>query len=592
MFDFEKLLFYDVEVFKFQSCVVFKNYEGETVKIFTDNIDGLGEYFDTGVLTHQGYRGLDKFIEGQTLVGYNNYHYDDFILYAMTDEKLYPFIKDWNDSIINGTSGVGMKKINTCTTVDVFQQIDISFPSLKKIEGNMGKSIVESSVDFNIDRKLTPSENLENIKYCEYDVKQTVEIFKLRQEYFETKERIIDMIEDEHLKTIAHKWNTTSIVGQILKPEKPVKKSSRFVPDEMLEEVPLDVKNMWLELDHTVDYKFKVKKKVIREFGNNVEFGWGGLHGAPDGVFEARNVKLIDVTSMYPSILINFEGLGDKTERYQQIKADRVKIKESGENEGLNKAYKLILNSTYGLLNNQYSNLHNPKLAYSICIYGQISLYSLARRLAESGCEIFNINTDGVAFVPDVNGNYTKIIDSWEQDYNLKLEEDSFDYWIQKDVNNYIAVTEDGYILTKGGDVNSYYDFESGGRNYYFNNSNTRIVQKAIVDKIVHDIPIKDTIVNNRDKPILYQYILQAGKTYIGTYDNKGNRLQNVNRVFAGKNTGYEIYKKRLDGGMVKYPDAPDNMIVYNGNLEEFDETLDLQWYYDLSQKVYERWRV
>jgi len=46
----------------------------------------------------------------------------------------------------------------------------VSMPSLKKIEGNLGKSIVESKVDFNIDRKLTPEENLETIKYCEYDV--------------------------------------------------------------------------------------------------------------------------------------------------------------------------------------------------------------------------------------------------------------------------------------------------------------------------------------------------------------------------------------------------------------------------------------
>ena len=78
----------------------------------------------------------------------------------------------------------------------------------------------------------------------------------------------------------------------------------------------------------------------------------------------------------------------------------------------------------------------------------------------------------------------------------------------------------------------------------------------------------------------------------MGTYDNDGNKLQNVNRVFAGNKTGYEIFKKRLDGGLVKYPDAPTDMIVFNGDLSSFSEPIDLQWYAHLANKVYERWRI
>ena len=171
---------------------------------------------------------------------------------------------------------------------------------------------------FNLDRPLSPAENLETLKYCEYDVLQTIEIYKMRHEYFSSKEKIIDMMDEEHLRDRAYKWNTTSIVGQILKPRRKTP-SRRLVSDEFLDMVPYDVQEMWRQLDKTFDFKFKKKKVIVEEFGNVVEFGWGGLHGAPKGFVKKENVKLVDVSSMYPNILIILNGLNDKTEEYKDI---------------------------------------------------------------------------------------------------------------------------------------------------------------------------------------------------------------------------------------------------------------------------------
>lgn len=592
MGDVKDFLFYDIEVFSHNSMVVFKNYEEETVRVFSSSLDGLGELYDKHLIKDQGYAGLEAFIEGKTLVGYNNYFYDDFILRKMCEGGTQEIIKTLNDSIIQNKSTRGIYKLENCKTLDAFQQIDISRPSLKKIEGNMGKSIVESSIDFDIDRPLTAAENLETFRYCEYDVGQTVQVFKLRRDYFESKDKIVEMLPEEK-RDMAYKWNTTSIIGQLLEPKQKVK-SGRLVSDELLELVPLDVQTMWRELDHTLDYQFKQKKVVVEECGCDIEFGWGGLHGAPIGVYEAKDVKLYDVQSMYPSILILFKGLGDKTKDYQDILDYRLELKAQGKKKE-QAPYKLILNSTYGLLNNQYNSLNKPSLAFSICIYGQISLYVLCQRLHAVGCKVFNINTDGVAFVPDRDGAYVHIVEDWEKMFNLKLEEDSFKSWRQTNVNNYVAVTDKGQIKVKGGDVNNYHDFGSGGRNYFFNNANTRIVHKAVVDKIVEDKSIPETIWENRHRPELYQYILQAGSTYEGTFDTNGKKLQKVNRVFAGKRTGYELFKKRQDGGLVKFPDAPRDMFVFNddlSNLTDFENRVDVQWYTDLAEKVYSRWKL
>lgn len=580
------VLYYDIEVFKFNNMVVFKNYEGDTVKVFANDISGLGDLFDRGI-AEMGYSNLRDYVEGHTLIGYNNHWYDDYILEAMSRGLSDKHIKEWNDSIIKGTSRAGMVKFTHCKTLDTFQQIDVSRPGLKKVEGNMGVSIEESKIDFNIDRKLTPSEIYETFKYCEYDVGQTRVIHQMRGDYFKSKESIIKMLPKE-LQGKASKWNTTSIIGQILKPTRKAP-SRRLVSDEMLELVPPAVAQMWRELDTTMDFKFKKKKVVIEEFGNIIEFGWGGLHGVPKGHVERSNVKLADVASMYPNIIINLKGLGDKTSDYKDILDYRLQLKHQGKKEE-QAPYKLILNSTYGLLNNQYSHLNNPHLAYSVCIYGQISLYVLSQRLAATGAEIININTDGVAYVYE--GTKDKLIkEQWEKDFNLELETEHFTNWYQVDVNNYLAVEAGGEITAKGGYVNKYH------KPKYFSNNDIRIVQIALVDHILYGKDVVETLMENLNNPNLYQYVLQAGGTYQGVVNSyKPDELlpTKVNRIFATKEKGLEIVKKRLDGGLVKFADAPSNMYLWNGDLKElknFKNIVDLQWYYDLTLKNLEKWK-
>lgn len=593
---YEDYIFYDIEVFKYNSMIVFKNYEGETVKIFSSSLDGLGEYVDKGLCEYQ-YKKLEDYIRGKTLVGYNNYYYDDKILYAMCDSALNdkPFdvrqklIKTWNDSLIGGKSDRNIKSIRVCNTIDCFQQIDISKPSLKKIEANMGESIIESSVPFDIDRPLTPDENLETLKYCEYDVLNTVKIFKMRKDYFSSKQAIVDMIDDKRIRSKANKWNTTSIVGQILKAKRKVADYKILPSEKILSYAPEEVQAMWEELYHSVDYNFKTKKIIVREFGNELEFGWGGLHGVPKGVVDTRNVKLKDVNSMYPSLIINLEGLGDKTREYKRILEYRLKLKREGKKEE-QAPYKLILNSTYGLLKSQYSPLYRPALLFSICIHGQVAVYELSKRLAAAGARIVNINTDGVAYTM-LGDEDERIAKEWEEEFNLGLSTNYFKRWIQKDVNNYIAITDDDEVKVKGGDVGKY------ERDKFFANNDIGICDKAIVDYLLYDKPIHKTLYENLDKPRLYQYVLKAGPTYKGVaMKSNPKELLNtkINRVFASK-TGDTIVKVRQDDGIVNFADAPKNMYLYNDDLSKFDEfkdIIDLQWYHDLIEKKLKRWEV
>lgn len=59
---------------------------------------------------------------------------------------------------------------------------------------------------------------------------------------------------------------------------------------------------------------------TINEFGNEIVFGWGGLHGAPVGVNTYKDVKLLDVASMYPNIIININALGEYTKKQRNTR--------------------------------------------------------------------------------------------------------------------------------------------------------------------------------------------------------------------------------------------------------------------------------
>ena len=548
------LLFFDIEVYYRNAFVVFKDIHDRTLKVF-----------------HNDFSGLYDFIEGKTLVGYNNYFYDDVVLHAMIDQHSPKQIKALSDRIIGGERvKIGNYKFDS---LDCFQQIDPTSPSLKKIQANLGVMILESSVPFTIERELSEEEYLDVLRYCEYDVSTTIKIYKMReQNYFVPKESIIQMLDNPY----AERWNTTTLSANVLL-KRPVNRWHNIkIPEPILDLVPSDVADMWIT---------KEKGSVtIHDFGCEIVFGFGGLHGQNSKKKRFENVINLDVASLYPSIIVNHNILGVATKKYKEILEERIRIKHTDpqKQEGL----KLILNSVFGLLKSEHSLLWNPKASTTVCGIGQAIIYELAKRLSHVA-EIVQINTDGVAFIP-YSDDYKEIAEAWQKEYSYTLEQDIFEKFYQRDVNNYIAVTPSGKIKTKGGDVNRFHE------DMIFKNNNARIVDKCIVNKLVYGRDVLDTLLENLDDPKLFQYILRAGPSYLGTYDQDDNKYERFNRVFASKDGEFCLYKKRKDNGLVRFADAPMKMYLHNGDcseLTDFDKIVDLNHYYQLIMKKLEKWQ-
>lgn len=582
------LLFYDIEVFAYDALVVFMNINKTEVAHFWNNPDRVKNDDPSG------FEEIPALITGKILVGYNNYYYDDRVLTAMMNnvESMPKILKAINNTIIAGRySG---KKSELIESLDTMQQIDVSKPSLKQIEGNMGISIVESSVDFDINRKLTEAEREEVLEYCRHDVAATVDVYKLRQKsYFEVKEGLCALLPDSAPED-SYRWNTTTIAANILLGDK---KSTVWlnhkVPDKYWRNVrgiPSEVWDMWEDSLTEEGITGKGKSKTIKAFGCNFVFGMGGIHGAPSRPIRCGKVKHKDVASMYPSAIVTLNALGDSTELYDTMRKERIRIKHTDPTKAA--ALKLVLNSVYGNFKNRYSSLNNPFASATVCIYGQIALFSLCRELHNAGYKIINANTDGVVYIDDprLMDRDEMIAQRWEEEFKgFLLETDYFTEWIQKDVNNYIAVEEDGKILVKGGDVNKY------DKNKFFSNNSTRIVQIAMVEKLVHGTDILDTFANNLDKPLLWQYVLKAGGTYKGVQNSAGEWQNKVNRVFAAADgvPFTKLYKIRQDDGQVNFPDVPERMFIWNDDVSkipDFKNVIDQEYYYKLTTEKLKGW--
>lgn len=588
--DTSKLLFYDIEVFERDALVVFMDIDGNEVAHYWNNRNR------EKVEDPSGFEDVPKLITGKVLAGYNNYSYDDHILTAMmnsarSDPKI---LKAINDTIISSVK-YDATKSPLITSIDTMQQIDVSHPSLKQIEGNMGMSIVESSVPFDIQRPLTDEERQETLEYCRHDVRATIEVFKQREKsYFDVKQGLLDMLPKQSAD--AARWNTTTLSATVLLGDDALLEWQKHrVPDKYwrnVDGIPSEVWDMWESCMTKEGVMGKGRSKTVKAYGCNFVFGMGGLHGAPPKPGRWYRVKHKDVASMYPSSIVHLRALGDATDKYDEMRKLRVSIKHTDPVKA--GALKLILNSVYGNFKNRYSKLFNPLASATVCVYGQIALFSLCRDLYRAGYEILNANTDGVVYKddPELNGADEIVCSEWEKEFEgYALETDYFADWIQRDVNNYIAVEDNGKITVKGGDVNKYQT------NKFFSNNSNRITQIAMVEHLVHGTPILSVFDKYLDDPLVWQYVLKAGGTYKGVQDKDGDWQNKVNRVFAciddPRIPHTKLYKVRQDDGLVNFPDVPELMYVWNDDVRDltnFREIVDREYYMNLVKDKLKGW--
>lgn len=553
------MLFYDFEVFQYDWLVVIYDITNKKDNVIINDAEKLKLFYEEH--------------KNDIWVGYNSRHYDQFILKGiicgLSPQKINNFI------IVEGNSGWRYSDLFRNVPINNFD-IMTTFHGLKQLEGFMGNMIKESDVDFTINRKLTDDEIEEVVRYCRHDVEQTIKVFIQRKSEFES---VMSLIKTFKLPLNYISKTKVQLSAIILGARKTLRDDEFDIqfPNTLKIDKYKDIYN-WYKNPINRDYTKELRVDVA---GVEHIFAWGGLHGAiPNYISEGKFLN-IDVASYYPSLMIEYDWLSRNvpdSSKYSEIRDKRLAYKK--EHNPLQAPYKIVLNGTYGAMKDKFNNLYDPRQANNVCVGGQLLLLDLIEKL-EGKCKLIQSNTDGL-IVKIEKDNDQEIIDickEWEHRTKMELEYDYYVKMIQKDVNNYIIVAEDGHYKSKGAYVKKLDSLDY----------DLPIVNKAITDYFIKGIPVEKTILECNDLKQFQNVVKVSSKYMYALYGDKILKEKCL-RVFASKDGNDKgVFKLKAEGkNPEKIAGTPIHCFINNEDINErsrIPRKLDKQWYIDLANK-------
>ena len=554
---------FDFEVFRYDWLVVFKDLISNQYTIIKNDKNKLKEYLDNN--------------KSSLFIGYNNSNYDNYILKSILLD-IDPYYV--SSIIINKDKSGRIYRIAKWNDIN-FYSYDVSFglgfTSLKENEAYLGISIDECPINFNLDRPLTEDEFKQVIEYCKRDVDATCLLFEKTQSEFETKLYLCNEFGLD--KSYLNKGNQ-SIIERVLGADRKFNCTDANDPFDF-SQLNLKLKKYTKVIDYFSQPTDMQKGLELNICGVPHTFGIGGIHGAIPNFSYTGKLMNIDVASYYPSMMIAYDWFArsvpqEKKKLYAKMKADRIVLKKT--NKKLSDAYKLVLNTTYGCYKYEYCNLLDPRMANNICIGGQVMLVDLMENL-EPYCKLVQSNTDGIIIIPTNEDKVKEIVKDWEDRTKMVMEISYGVKIVQKDVNNYVFKKEDGSIKAVGGYVRQYKPRDL--------RRTLSIIDKALVENLINDVPIEDYIHSNND-PLDYQIVSKVGKTYDRVFfesDGVQTPTNFVNRAFAGFKAG-RLYKQKDGKNKEMVANHPNNTFIWDKDVNDLDISLiDKQWYIDMTYK-------
>jgi len=564
------LNFYDFEVFKHDWMVVVINPTTHDERVIINDADALTALYEE--------RKRDIW------VGYNNLHYDQFIfkgiLCGFDPKAINDFIiveghKGWQYSSL-------LRKLYM-VNYDVFHPR--TDRGLKTHEAYLGNDIRETTVPFDIDRKLTDAEIAETVKYCRHDVEQTIEVFMQRKSEFDARMDLLKMFELPLVYLGKTDAQLTAIILDAERPARPRDDEFDIVPLPCLDLGPYDFIRSWYLDPANQDYSATLDFDIA---GCPHKCAWGGLHGAIAQYAGEGYFINVDVESYYPAEMIAHELLSRNVQdpsKFKDIRDHRIELKHA--KDPRQKALKLVINGTFGASKDKFNALYDPRQANMVCVNGQLMLIDLMHKLVrDAGVEIIQSNTDGVLIrMPDgfdggPDAFYDRVDDvayEWEHRTGMGLEFDEFTRVYQKDVNNYVLVAADGSMKTKGAYVK-----KLGSLDY-----DLAVVNKALVEYMVHGVPVEDTIAADDDL-IDYQRVVKvSGKYKYGVHGHE-RLTDRCFRVFASTRESDGMIG-RVKAGKAKpekFGNTSEHSFIDNGDVhgKKCPDYLDKGWYIQLAK--------
>lgn len=556
----KRILIYDFETFKYDWLVVIIDYESKEKTVIINDLPKLRDFYEKN--------------KSNIWVGYNSREYDQYIL-----KGLLLGLDPWyinTEIIVNGKRGRWVVKD---AEEIILYNFDIStgFHSLKQLEGFMGSMIKESDIPFDINRPLTPKEIEQTVFYCTHDVEETLKVFDYRKEEFDSQ---LLMIEAFNLPMQMFNKTKAQLAATVLEAQRGKDRNDEFdlvFPDTLQISPKYQHIVDWYKDRRNRDYN---KSLVTEVAGIPHVFAWGGLHAAiPNYVAEGMIVHC-DVASLYPSIMIEYgfqsRNIKDKN-KYAEIRTKRMQLKK--EKNPMQAPLKIVLNSTYGAMKDEQNALYDPLQANNVCVAGQLLILDLIEKL-EGHCTLAQSNTDGLFLVVENDSQLEeckRIAAEWEKRTRLTLEWGVSKKLVQKDVNNYIVIDEDGLYESKGAYIKKLSDTDY----------DLPIVNKALVEHFIRGTPVRQTIEQCNDLRE-FQKIIKITRLYKYALHGDKRLKEKVLRVFASKNPNAPgLVKVKSEERIEKVANTPDHCFIFNDYCKGIPcpDELDKEYYVGMAEK-------
>lgn len=592
-----KIIVYDFEIFPLSSLL-------GTITIHENGSKELFQTWDPEEIKHFYYENVKEAI----WVSHNGLHYDQLIYQEiLKNRNPYSVSKQIIDGSFKGRSYLQMMEFDC-------MKIRRAAFSLKLTELISGRSIETTEVDFDLPRELNLEEKELTEKYNKADLEQTLYNFQKFYQQFELRINIgktfnipiRDALRLTEAQLGARVFDVKRDDSLKYKPVKPKIWST------------LQVKNQEL-LDWYLSEEFMNKKFTLTLCGCELTLGVGGIHGS---LLKTYWDKLLyaDVGGFYNRIMILLDLFPrsmskEAKERYKQMFKDQLEMKKDPTKKNARKAFKTILLSIFGAMNQEFSEFYDPYHFYLVTLSGQLFIIDLLEKLDGIATGV-NINTDGLMIYLDFQKDEEKvraIIKEWEDRTGFEMEVGFLYKMFQRDVNAYFCLDENGEVDYKGEVINYKTDDVAYGSGKLFDCNNPPIIAKALVDYLLFDILPEETVEMNKKILTNFQYQAKKGTYSSMTYDTikliKGKTkkakeelvssepVKPLNRAFAakieydeeGNALVHTLVKHKTPGSKgassAKVANLPDSIFIYNEDITDAYELLkdkiNYQYYID-----------
>lgn len=529
-------------------------------------------------------------------VGYNCRNYDQYILKAILLGFEPKKVNDW--IIVKNRKGWEYSSLFNKISLNLFDVMPNPPVSLKTLEGFMGYNIHETSVPFDINRRLTDKEIQETIKYCRFDVTNTIEVFLKRKDEFDAQ---MDLLKAFNLP-LSHLGKTQAQLAAVILDAKAVRYNDDWdirLPNNVQLGKYKAVGEWFLDKNnHQEDASL-----VMNIAGLEHTIAWGGVHaGIPQTTVEVAEDEVMfdaDVGQLYPNIMRIYGLLSRaarKPEMLGYVLDTSMRLKAEGKTKE-REPYKRQCNIFYGAEGDKFNPLYDPLHRTLVCVFGECFLIDLLDKI-EDIIYLINSNTDGIFFkckkkdVPELK----RRIGEWEKRTGLEMDYKEFTKFISKDVNNYLAIQVNGKIHAKGAYVKNLSDLDY----------DLPIVNEALRNYMIFGTPVGVTVNSCSDFRKFQKIVKLSSKYkwveheqgYAPTYTPRGKRMDNYDGSIKYDNKAYRVFasKDHNDGRLLKcdgvrnpakFGNTPDHCFIENGDIRDMKipDKLDRQYYIDLAYK-------